>query len=121
MKDFKSYCIKAVLLVAAIVVVGALFGLGNEMGYCIVFYYGVFPACMIVWSFRLRAEPVKLKLAYILLAAVLGYIMPWFIFGRPWYLIAIVGTIGAVIGTVFGIFEYSAEKKLENKEKDSSD
>lgn len=121
MNNFKSGCGKIILLTAVIILLGALFGMGNEMGYCIVLYYGVFPICSFIWSFRLRAEGVKRRLAFIVLVALLGYAMPWVIFGKPWYLIAIIGAVGSAGGAAFGIIEYSAEKKLESEDKDSSD
>lgn len=93
---------------------------GNEMGYCVLLYYVVFP--LLAFAGGITAGGAALPRGLFLgalctaLTAVLGMLMPLPVFGRPWPEVAAIGAALAAAGFIFRRLVHAAVTRRGNGE-----
>lgn len=107
-----SFCCLTTCLTAAILVLWALLFpiTGNEMGYCILSYYVIFPLTTFICGLLLGLGSVSFKVSckiswqigYVLLSGILGIIMPIPVFYNIQLFVGMVGISGSSLGLVLG-------------------
>lgn len=75
---------------------------GQEMGYCILNYYILFPLLSFLCGLLLCVEESQYKWFYLLFAAIVGILMPLPVFRSVWWGMALFGAIPAFIGLIVG-------------------
>ncbi|MGN1098215.1 MAG: hypothetical protein ACI4SS_04900 [Clostridia bacterium] len=108
-KELKTIliCAAVTLLYCAAVTLWPLFFsvTGDEMGYCVLLYYMLFPAIAFVCGCALGGAAMPRNFicgaGYVLLTFLLGIIMPWPVFHSFWTEVAVLGAAFAAAGFIF--------------------
>lgn len=105
MKDMKN--IGCYLLTFGFAVCAIIWALifpitGEEMGYCVLNYYLLFPILSLLCGLILGFKESKYKWTYPPFVGLIGSLMPFPIFHSMWWGVGLVGIIPAFIGLVIG-------------------
>lgn len=100
------------LIAAAIAVYPLLFSIaGNEMGYCLLFYFIVFPLAAFVVGLIIGGAGAAYNAVYIILTWLLGSIMSTKMVSRSWLFVGLFSAFFAALGIlVREIVRYARRK-----------
>lgn len=109
-----TICYGITLIVTAVMVLWAMIFpiTGNEMGYCILNYYIIFPLVTLISGFIIGTDKSRYKWCYLPFVWMLGLLMPIPVFHNIQFSAAFTGMVPALLGLLTGMLVRKKDKSL---------